>query len=99
VPVLAIDYTRDRLGRITRKVETIEGVTATWDYTYDPAGRLQEVYRDGTRLSRYEYDALICAGAALILLRRGPFILVVGLVLICTGLAYLGTLGYLYIVS
>ncbi|HKH45719.1 MAG TPA: RHS repeat-associated core domain-containing protein, partial [Thermoanaerobaculia bacterium] len=51
------DYTRDLLGRITRKVEVIGGVTDTWDYTYDPAGRLEEVDRNGARLSRYEYDA------------------------------------------
>jgi YD repeat-containing protein len=56
-PAFTADYTRDLLGRITRKVETIEGVTDTWDYAYDPAGRLQEVYRNGGRLSRYEYDA------------------------------------------
>ena len=56
-PIFTADYTRDLLGRITRKVEVIEGVTDTWDYAYDPAGRLQEVYRNGGRLSRYEYDA------------------------------------------
>lgn len=56
-PVFAADYTRDLLGRITRKVEVIEGAAGTWDYTYDPAGRLQEVHRNGARLSRYEYDA------------------------------------------
>ncbi|HKH46803.1 MAG TPA: RHS repeat-associated core domain-containing protein [Thermoanaerobaculia bacterium] len=56
-PLFTADYTRDLLGRITRKVEVIESATDTWDYTYDPAGRLQEVYRNGARLSRYEYDA------------------------------------------
>jgi len=54
--VFLADYTRDLLSRITRKTETVEGVTDTWDYTYDPAGRLEEVYRNGARLSRYEYD-------------------------------------------
>jgi RHS repeat-associated protein len=56
-PVFTADYTRDLLGRITRKIETIEGTTDTWDYTYDPAGRLQEVHRNGNRLSHYDYDA------------------------------------------
>jgi RHS repeat-associated protein len=57
LPVFTAVYTRDLLGRITRKEETIEGVTDVWDYTYDPAGRLQEVHRNSARLSRYEYDA------------------------------------------
>src|SRR5215210_8021501 len=55
--IFLADYTRDLLGRITRKVEVIGGVTDTWDYTYDPTGRLEEVYHNGARLSRYEYDA------------------------------------------
>ena len=33
-------YTRDKLGRIEQKIETIEGVTTTTGYSYDPAGRL-----------------------------------------------------------
>lgn len=56
-PVFESTYTRDLLGRITRKVEAIEGAVDTWDYTYDLAGRLQEVHHNSVRLSRYEYDA------------------------------------------
>jgi len=51
------DYTRDAAGRITRKVETISGVSDTYDYSYDAAGRLTDVIKDGTLLSHYTYDA------------------------------------------
>ena len=36
-------YSYDVLGRITQKVETIQGAATTYDYAYDPAGRLAEV--------------------------------------------------------
>lgn len=55
-PVLSLRYTRDRLGRIVQKEETLEGATETLAYTYDLAGRLTRVDRDGVILSRYEYD-------------------------------------------
>ena len=50
-------YTRDPLGRITTKQETIEGVTSTYDYAYDLAGRLIEVKTDGAITASYSYDA------------------------------------------
>jgi RHS repeat-associated protein len=50
-------YTRDRLGRITRKVETVEGVTKTFEYAYDLAGRLEQVKTDGAVTATYTYDA------------------------------------------
>jgi YD repeat-containing protein len=50
-------YSRDRLGRITRKVETVEGVTRTFEYAYDLAGRLEEVKTDGAVTATYSYDA------------------------------------------
>lgn len=56
-PLLSIAYTRDLLGRITQKRETRSGSTQTFEYTYDTAGRLAEVKRDGTTLSTYTYDA------------------------------------------
>ncbi|MCZ7625926.1 MAG: hypothetical protein M5R38_08940 [Candidatus Methylomirabilis sp.] len=55
-PVFATTYTRDRLGRITQKVETIYGSTDTFDYAHDQAGRLTEVTKNGTVLSSYTYD-------------------------------------------
>jgi RHS repeat-associated protein len=50
-------YTRDRLGRITRKVETVEGATTTFEYAYDLAGRLEQVKTDGSVTATYTYDA------------------------------------------
>jgi RHS repeat-associated protein len=49
--------TRDQLGRITQKVETIEGATDTYDYEYDLAGRLNQVARNGSVVSAYSYDS------------------------------------------
>ncbi|MFO1433224.1 MAG: RHS repeat-associated core domain-containing protein [Candidatus Competibacteraceae bacterium] len=50
------DYTYDKLGRITRKVETLGASANTYDYTYDLAGRLQEVKLNGGTVSSYSYD-------------------------------------------
>jgi RHS repeat-associated protein len=50
-------YTRDKLGRITQKVETISGTTITYDYRYDSAGRLDEVRQNGTVINTYTYDS------------------------------------------
>ncbi|NJD69194.1 MAG: RHS repeat-associated core domain-containing protein, partial [candidate division NC10 bacterium] len=55
-PVFATTYTRDKLGRITQKVETLSGSTDTFDYAYDPAGRLQGVTKNGSVISTYTYD-------------------------------------------
>lgn len=49
-------YTRDKFGRITQKVETVDGVTETWDYTYDAAGRLATVTLNGGQVVTYSYD-------------------------------------------
>jgi RHS repeat-associated protein len=50
-------YTRDKLGRITQKAETIAGMTDTYSYTYDLAGRLAEVKKNGARIATYTYDS------------------------------------------
>ena len=55
-PVFSTTFTRDKLGRITQKVETIAGVTTTYDYTYDQAGRLQEVKTNRAVTATYGYD-------------------------------------------
>ncbi|MBI3148538.1 MAG: RHS repeat-associated core domain-containing protein [Betaproteobacteria bacterium] len=47
----------DPLGRITAKDETVGGATTAFQYQYDPAGRLEEVRRDGSTTTRYGYDA------------------------------------------
>ena len=49
-------YTRDKLGRITQKVETIGGSATTYGYTYDAAGRLTGVSHNGTPVSSFTYD-------------------------------------------
>ena len=55
-PVFNTTFTRDKLGRITQKVETISGTTTTFEYAYDAAGRLQEVKTNGTVTATYNYD-------------------------------------------
>lgn len=50
-------YTRDALGRITTKTETIGGQTHTYGYGYDLRGRLLEVRRDGVVTAHCGYDA------------------------------------------
>jgi RHS repeat-associated protein len=50
-------YTRDALARIESKTETVGGTTHVEAYSYDPAGRLQMVTRDGILAASYDYDA------------------------------------------
>ena len=52
----AVTYTRDADGRIASKVETINGKSTTYAYTYDKAGRLTGVSQNGTTSSTYGYD-------------------------------------------
>jgi RHS repeat-associated protein len=52
-----VQYTRDLLGRITQKVETVGGTITTDDYAYDAAGRLTEVRKDASVVAVYMYDA------------------------------------------
>ncbi len=54
--VFSQSYTRDQLGRITHKVETIGGVTTNYDYTYSLAGQLVAVERDSLNVESYSYD-------------------------------------------
>jgi RHS repeat-associated protein len=49
-------YIRDKLGRISRKTETVEGLATVFDYTYDLVGRLKTVTTDGLQTARYDYD-------------------------------------------
>jgi RHS repeat-associated protein len=52
-----LGFTRDGLGRISQKVETIGGATDTYTYTYDLAGQLTAVSQNGTAVESYTYDA------------------------------------------
>ncbi|MBK6880617.1 MAG: hypothetical protein IPH01_07565 [Elusimicrobia bacterium] len=55
--VLEAAYTRDGVGRITAKTETIQGTTANYAYFYDVAGRLVRVEKNGVGVEQYAYDA------------------------------------------
>jgi RHS repeat-associated protein len=56
-PLLAAQFVRDKLGRITSKTETIGATTRTYSYTYDPRGPLAQVLTDGALTAKYTYDA------------------------------------------
>jgi RHS repeat-associated protein len=55
-PVYTVDHEHDALGRIETRIETIGGVTTTYEYGYDAVGRLETVYENGIVVSQYEYD-------------------------------------------
>ncbi|GAC1313447.1 MAG: hypothetical protein NVSMB2_01360 [Chloroflexota bacterium] len=55
--LLSTTSTRDNLGRLTQKTETIGGITTTYAYSYDVRGRLVQVQKNGALLSTYTYDA------------------------------------------
>lgn len=52
-----VTYNRDNLGRISQKVETIGGVTDSYGYSYDLAGRLIGVTKNGSPIAAYTYDS------------------------------------------
>jgi RHS repeat-associated protein len=55
--VFSQSYTRDKLGRLEQKVETVAGQTDGYAYEYNDAGRLTKVTKNGTVIATYEYDA------------------------------------------
>ncbi|MFZ5863008.1 MAG: RHS repeat protein, partial [Nitrospirota bacterium] len=55
--LLADSYTYDTLGRITTKTATLAGVTDIFAYSYDLAGRLESVTKNGVTVENYGYDA------------------------------------------
>ena len=54
--IFQTDYVRDSLDRITQLTETVQDTTRVIAFSYDSAGRLKEVRRDGTVAATYEYD-------------------------------------------
>jgi RHS repeat-associated protein len=48
---------RDAIGRITLRRETVQGASTEYAYDYDAAGRLSEVRIDGALARHYDYDA------------------------------------------
>ncbi len=58
IPVYGFDLTRDNVGRIVQKIETVGGVCTVCDYAYDANGQLTSVTRDGSVVvESYTYDA------------------------------------------
>ncbi len=55
-PIYAYSLTRDTLGRIDLFEETAEGVTASYDYNYDLAGRLATTLKDQVEVTNLTYD-------------------------------------------
>ena len=49
-------FTRDALGRIVRKTETILGVTKMYEYRYDALRRLDQVKINGVVDEEFTYD-------------------------------------------
>ncbi len=55
--VFSESLARDQLGRIARRTSTDDTGTHVEDYTYDAAGRLTQVTRDGAVSQTFGYDA------------------------------------------
>jgi len=56
-PIFAESLTRDALGRITQKIESVGGASDTYAYSYDRAGQLLAVTRNAVAAESYVYDA------------------------------------------
>ncbi len=55
-PLYAYDLARDATGRVVQAVETVEGVTDTYDYDYDVLGQLVTVEKNDVVVEDYAYD-------------------------------------------
>jgi RHS repeat-associated protein len=51
-----LNYTRDSLGRITEKIDSISGLKTKCDYVYDVKGQLLQISKNDTLVSTYSYD-------------------------------------------
>jgi RHS repeat-associated protein len=56
VAFYSLSFTRDALGRVTQKAETIGGTTDVYIYTYDATGQLTGVSKGGIAVESYGYD-------------------------------------------
>jgi RHS repeat-associated protein len=56
-PIFSTQFTRDPIGRVAEKMETIGALSTTYDYAYDTAGRLTGVKQNGVSGSSYTYDS------------------------------------------
>jgi RHS repeat-associated protein len=55
--VYHVVFTRDNLGRIATKSETIGGKTTNYTYNYEASGRLSSVLQNGVTAISYTYDS------------------------------------------
>ncbi|MBI4586444.1 MAG: PKD domain-containing protein [Planctomycetes bacterium] len=55
--IYTVQHSRDPLGRLTEKTETIGGSTDTYRYSYDRSGHLAEVSKNGAAVATYIYDS------------------------------------------
>ncbi len=55
--LIEFDWTRNKLGKVVAKAETVLGQTRLYEYAYDVSGRLVEVRTDGQTASSYAYDS------------------------------------------
>jgi len=53
----AVQFSRDKLGRITDENLTIGGVSTAFTYGYDAAGRLDEVKKNDSVIATYTFDS------------------------------------------
>ena len=51
-----MEITHDLAGRISQKIEVVDGISHTYDYTYDLDGWLLQVKRDSLVVESYGYD-------------------------------------------
>ncbi len=54
--LFSLSFSRDEDGGIVEITENMAGQSATYAYTYDAAGRLAEVQRNGSTVASYQYD-------------------------------------------
>jgi RHS repeat-associated protein len=52
----SVNYTRDGDAQLTAASENIRGTSNSWGYTYDNAGRLTQVTKNGASFASYTYD-------------------------------------------
>ncbi len=54
--VYSYNLERDKLGRITKKMEMLQGVTTQIEYKYSASGELSEVWTNGALTEKYSFD-------------------------------------------
>jgi RHS repeat-associated protein len=55
-PIYQNQLSFDNASRVAQRIETLSGVSHTFDYSYDADGQLVQVKRDGTTVELYGYD-------------------------------------------